>query len=428
MSKLKALRQRRAELRDEGTAIVQAYKAESRDPTETEDQRLGELHAEIEQVETDIEQAERRADIERALVVESNGREIEGGRLDRAASPTGGFDDFGEYCVSLVAAARPGMPQDPRLVAAPTTITQESTGADGGYLVPVEFAGRIFAHSLEEDAFLPMTDNDTVRGNSMTFPRDETTPWGSNGVRAYWEAEASQATQTKASLGSDIQRLHKLFALAPVTEEMVADSALIGGYVERKAGESIRWKTNDALMNGTGAGQPLGMLNANNSALVVQAKETSQTADTIVAGNVVKMFPRLLNPARGVWVVNPDAWPQLPLMTIGDQPVFTLPAGGGGLTSTPSGFLLGRPVMMSDTMQTVGDQGDLAFIDWRAYHTITKVGGVRTATSMHLWFDYDVMAFRATFRIDGAPWHKNAVTPPNSAVTRSSAVVIAARA
>ncbi len=51
-----------------------------------------------------------------------------------------------------------------------------------------------------------------------------------------------------------------------------------------------------------------------------------------------------------------------------------------------------------------------------------------TATSMHLWFDYDVQAFRATFRIDGHPWHAAAVTPPNSSVTRSSCVNLAARA
>jgi hypothetical protein len=36
------------------------------------------------------------------------------------------------------------------------------------------------------------------------------------------------------------------------------------------------------------------------------------------------------------------------------------------------------------------------------YQTITK-GGVQTATSMHLYFDADAMAFRLTFRIDGKP-------------------------
>ena len=48
----------------------------------------------------------------------------------------------------------------------------------------------------------------------------------------------------------------------------------------RKAGEKIAFKINDAIINGTGVGQPLGIFNA--TALVSQAKEGSQAADTVV--------------------------------------------------------------------------------------------------------------------------------------------------
>jgi HK97 family phage major capsid protein len=115
--------------------------------------------------------------------------------------------------------------------------------------------------SLDSDAFLPKTDSMPVSGNSITFPSDETTPWGTNGVRVYWAAEAAQATATKPIIKPNTMRLNKLFGLVPVTDELLADSPAIGAYLTGLLGRSIKWKVNDAIMNGTGAGQPLGILN-----------------------------------------------------------------------------------------------------------------------------------------------------------------------
>lgn len=431
MTKLMTLRERRETLRASGAAIVNAYKGENREPTAGELEQLSDLTTQLTATEAEIIEAEAVADAERAFVM--SGREPTAEAVAMAISPTGGFIDVGEFCAAVFRASANGAVADPRLLPdvsaqGPTTFGNESSGADGGYMVPAEFSARMRAHMLEEQSFLDMADVDEIAGNAMTFPRDETTPWGSNGVRAFWEAEAAQAQQTKPILGIDTSRLKKLMALVPMTDELLADQGVMGGYVTRKAAESIRWKSNDAMMNGNGAGQPFGMIAAGNSALVVQPKEGSQGAATIQAENVIKMYARNLNPGRAVWMVNPDAWPQLPLMTIGNQPVFTLPVGGQGLTVTPSGFLLGRPVMMTDTCQTVGNQGDIAFVDWGAYHAIVKAGrAIQNDLSIHLWFDYGVTAFRATFRLDGMPWHKEPVTPPNSSVTRSSAVVLAVR-
>lgn len=350
---------------------------------------------------------------------------IEVGQDRRAYDEKRGFNSYGEFAAAVVRAST-GDSYDDRLrfgAAAPTTYGSEGVGADGGFLVPPEFSREIWGLSLEEDSFVPMTDNMTIGGNSMTFPSDETTPWGTDGVRAYWESEAAQATATKPKFKPNTMRLKKLFALVPVTEELMADATGLSGYLARKTAESIRYKTNDAIMNGDGAGKPLGLVG--HASEISQAKETSQTADTINANNIVKMFARSLNPGRSVWVINPDAWNQLPLMTIGDQPIFI---GPQGLTSAPGGILLGRPVYMSETCQTLGDKNDINFVDFSKYRTITKAGGIETATSMHLYFDADALAFRAIFRIDGQPVMSAPITPPNSTVTRSGMVALAARA
>ena len=79
-------------------------------------------------------------------------------------------------------------------------------------------------------------------------------------------------------------------------------------------------------------------------------------------------------------------------------------------------------------MDTVGDQGDIVLANMAGYRAITKAGGEEFSESMHLWFDQDVTAFKLIFRMDGQPALTSAVTPPNSAVTRSHFVALAARA
>jgi hypothetical protein len=63
-----------------------------------------------------------------------------------------------------------------------------------------------------------------------------------------------------------------------------------------------------------------------------------------------------------VWLIHPDAEVQLPLMTLGQQPVYMPP---GGLRDNPFGTLLGRPVIPHQVCETVGDLGDIMLVDLR---------------------------------------------------------------
>ncbi len=422
---LKGLRDRRAELHEEGCEIVLAYQSEKRDPTAAEDEKLAELTSAVTELDEQISAAEQRADAERKFSIEPG---VGAGGVDRArdVDPEHGFSHIGEFLACVVNASRSGgSVADSRLHAAPTNPAIEGAGEPGGYMVPPQYSTNIRSHSLEGDAILPLTDSDQLTGNSMKFPADETTPWGTNGVRAYWEAEAHQAQQTRPVLEMVELRLNKLIALVPMSEELLEDAPTMGPYVERKAGESIRWKTNDSFINGLGAGLPLGYVNS--PSLVVQAPESGQATATVNATNVAKMFARNLNPGRAVWMVSPSIYDQLVVMTIGNHPVF-VPASAG-IQQTPGGFLLGRPIMMSDSMQAAGNQHDISFVDWGSYHTATKRGAaVTSAMSMHLWFDFAVNAFRVIFRVDGQPWARKPVEPPNTpALTRSAFVTLAAR-
>lgn len=396
-----------------------ALSADAQAAFDAEQAKLSALDADIARVKAAIE-----ADRGSAIVL-PDGARIEGGRDRRADDPTHGFSSLQDFVRAAHSQQVRGQDDERlRFGAAATTYGNESSIADGGFLVPPEYSREVWQHSLEEDAFLPLCDGQTIGGNTMSYPKDETTPWGSDGVRAYWENEAAQATQTKPKGEVNTLRLKRLTALIPVTDELQADGVAVGSYVASKATESIRWKTNQALFSGTGVGQPEGIFNS--AARIDVAKETSQVADTVVAANIAKMFARQIQKRGAVWLINPDVLPQLVVMTIGNQPIWTPP--NSGMADTPLGRLLGLPIIETDVCDTVGDVGDIGLVNWRYQRAIQKAGGIETASSMHLYFDQNMNAWRFTFRVDAKPVLTAAVTPPNSSNTRSPFVFLADRA
>ncbi len=347
---------------------------------------------------------------------------------------THGFRSFGEFAMACIGASGDGAQVDQRLQigaasTAPGSYGNTASGQDGGYLIPPEFSSQIVESAYgQNDSFVPLTDSTPVGGNSMTFPVDETTPWGTDGIKAYWTDEAGASTESKGKFEPATLRLKKLTALVPLTEEMLSDGSALASYVQRKVPTAIAFKTNEALWGGNGAGRPKGFYTATNL-LVSVAKETSQVADTIVAQNISKMRARMAATSyrRAIWCINNDALPQLDnlLYAVNDtNAVIYNPIGG----RYGYGTLLGRDVMVTDFNETVGDKGDIVLVDWGMYRTITKAGGMETTTSMHFWFDRGITAFRTTFRIDGQPAIQAPVTPNKGTNSLSPIVTLDARA
>lgn len=376
---------------------------------------------------------------------------IELGQERRELDAQGGFQSFGEFAQCVIQGSLQNGRIDPRLrsmerdprAAAPSTYGGEGVGTDGGFLLPPQYASDIFTLSQTDDSLLPYTDGVTVSGNSMVFPKDETTPWGTDGVRAYWQAEAVAATATKPKFGATMLRLHKLMGLVPLTNELIDDGSALASYITPLIARSVRWKTNEALLFGTGNGQPLGMLTGATTgaqttvAGIVQAKDAAQAANTLSMLNFANMASRLpAGAGPSLWLITPDAFPLLFTLTIGNVPAY-LPFNqplqasvmGDGATGTAAeGMLLGRPVFKSQHAAALSAQGDVILVAPQWYRTITKSGeGITTASSMHLYFDADAMAFRATFRIDGQPKLLAPIAQAKGSKTLSPFIALEAR-
>lgn len=438
------------EINQQTESIQAKADAEQRALTEDEEDEINKLTLAFKEVTKNIERRELinkqteslKARIGRQTDADADDTGIQNGgkpkkqsfaSIPNAQKGKWGWNDFGEFSSAVMAASLPNSAGqiDPRLIAnAPTTYSSEGVGADGGFAVPPDFKTEIMQTVMAEASIMGMTDGMTSSSNSITLPRDDTTNWqSSGGVQAYWEGEANTLTQSKLALKSDTVRLNKLTALVPVTEELLEDASAVDSYLRKKVPEKFDYKCNDGLINGTGAGMPLGIMNS--GSLISVAAESGQSADTIVFENIVNMYSRMYAPSRssGVWLINQDIEPQLLSMGFPTAatavPVY-LPAGG--LSASPYATLMGRPVMPVESCQTLGDKGDIVFADFKQYLTVTKTSGIRSDVSMHLFFDADVLAYRFIFRVAGQPWRDTAITPANSTVTRSSFVTLDARA
>jgi len=454
---IQAHRERQTELLQANETILAAADAERRELSAEENTSIDNNTAEFDRLQGEIDRRERIA-AQQAALGTSRGRAaapdaIDGddGPQDQAptrpqarapqgpgpraavapvprtqAAGTHGFRSFGDFAQAVRNASLQGAQPDQRLLrnATLSTFSQEGVGADGGFAVPPDFRAAFMSRVFSEDSLVQRCDLQVSTSNNFTVLADETTAWGTSGIKAYWTKEAAAATQSKPNLKEMSVKLDKLTALVPVTEEMLEDAAQIDGYLRSKAPEAIDWELSFGLTWGEGAGEPLGFMRSD--CLVTQAAEAAQTADTINAANCTKMLSRLPTRSRqnAVWLIHPDAEPQLPLMTIGQQPVYMPP---GGLSDAPYGRLLGRPVIPHQVCSTVGDLGDIMLVDLTQYLAVRKAAGVNVQTSMHLWFDQGVTAFKFALRIGGQPWWSAAQSPRSGSTTISPFVTLAAR-
>jgi len=451
-AELEQMQNRLTELGQNANNVKARATAEKRDLTDDERKDLDQIFAAFEELSADIERHEqveamnvkmaapvgRRTDPDNSGETNKNATRAQSDAR-RASLPaqakdhrdTGkwGFRSEADYFAAVVKSSGKGSVADPRLIAnAPSTYGQEGVGADGGFAVPPDFRTNIVKRVMGEDSLLSRTDQMTTSSNSITVPTDETTPWQtSGGIQAYWESEAGQMTQSKPQLTDKTVKANKIIAMVPMTDELLQDAPSMAAYVNGKAPEKIDSRINTAILRGTGVGQPLGYLNS--GALITVNATSSQTADTVNFNNIVSMYTRMTDDGkrRAVWIVNGDVEAQLMTMQFPGTgtavPAYLPP---GGLSAAPYGTLMGRPVVPVEAASALGDVGDISFVDLSQYMSVVKSGGVRQDVSIHLFFDYDMTAFRFVLRVGGQPWWNTAITRLNG-LSRSPFVTLAAR-
>ena len=332
--------------------------------------------------------------------------------------PKDRFSTFGEQMAAIMRSGVPGGSTDPRLFkAAAGTGLSEAVPADGGFLVQQDFATELLKQVFDTGLLASRCRRVPISGNSNSIKIngvDETSRVSGSrygGITGYWADEADEKTKSKPKFRKIELSLKKLIGLCYATDELLGDASALEGVIRDGFTSEFGFLVDDAIINGTGAGQPLGILNS--GALVSVTKETGQKAATILAENVIEMDRRLFaaSSASAVWLINQNVKRQLYTMSLavgtGGIPVY-MPAGG--LSGRPYGDLLGRPVIPIEQCASLGTVGDIILADLGGY-ILAEKGGISSDMSIHVRFIYDESVFRFVLRIDGQPVRASALTP-----------------
>jgi len=422
--------------------IVAKATAENRDLTQEEIDHRKSLFARVEECETQIVDLRKREEIDNRqkapedsittpLAASRTGKKVEVGE-DRKSKDR--FNSFGEQMAAIMRAGLPGGHADPRLFNAASGLN-ETVPSDGGFLVQQDFSNELLQQAFETGVLASRCRRIQISGSSNSIKIngiDETSRAStrSGGILAYWEEEAAEKTASKPKFRKIELTLKKLIGLCYATDELLEDASALEGVIRSGFVSEFGFRLDDAIYNGTGAGMPLGILNA--GCLVTVGAEAGQAVDTVMAENVINMYSRLFASSRpsAVWLINQNVEPQLFTMSLavgtGGIPVY-MPAGG--LSGLPYGTLFGRPVLPIEQAATLGDVGDIVLADLSGGYILAEKGGIKSDMSIHVRFVYDESCFRFVLRVDGQPIRATALTPykGGASFTQSHFIALEAR-
>lgn len=313
------------------------------------------------------------------------------------------------------------------------TGASEDVPTDGGFLVGTDFSNELLKKVHTTGVLPPKCRRQTLSSNVNTFSvpgYDETSRVNGSrrgGVRGYWAGEGASLTASRPTFRRVELTLNKLTALYYATDELLEDAAMLGAEVEDAFAEEMGFKLDDAIWNGSGGGQPKGVMEAD--ALI--SVTVSGTASSYDATDITGAFARAWIPSmgRGEWFTNQDVIPNLHSMvlSVGSTvvPVYQpMTQFGGDFGASPTGQrLYNRPLNFIEQAAANGVTKNLSFVDLSQYLLVDK-GGLKRAMSIHVQFTTDETVFRWILRIDGQPlWH-SALTPFNGSNTVSPYVTL----
>ena len=347
------------------------------------------------------------------------------------------FQSLGEQLQCIVNAESTGQRPDQRLHElhrrAAAAGASEAVPSDGGFLVAPQFSRAILKRMYSVGDIYKRCLEIPIQTSELKFPQidEQSRVNGSRlgGAQAFLVPEGADITTLKGRSTFQLtsMKAEKVIGLLYVPNELVTDSNALDAWVQYALAMEGAFTLENLFVNGTGAGQPLGVVNSN--ACITVAKESGQAANSIISLNVINMVSRLWAPSRkgAIWLYNQNALSQLSQLQI--------QVGVAGSQSnlwhwcedeTGIDTLAGIPAFPSEYCQALGSVGDLILVDFGRYVVAVRERGLMDV-SMHIRFLHDESLFRFTIRANGQPVDSRPVTPLNGTATTSPIVALAAR-
>ena len=332
-----------------------------------------------------------------------------------------GFRNLGEYLRSVSLS-----PWDPRLQELRAVHgASEGEATSGGFSVPTEFSREILDLAIAESLMLKGADVWPMSSSTLLVPGYDNTrsDLSLSGFVGQFIGEGGVITPQKPKLYQVELKAAKLVVDCALTHELLADSPALQRTLNQKIAAAVAGYADQALLNGDGAGRPLGILKSPSAVIV--AKESAQTAGTITFINCCdlesRMHPEFLE--GSVWICSHSCRAQLRQLRM------EIGLGGSLLASAfddSGNRLLGRPILWSTRVPVLGQQGDIALVNLQSY-----VIGLRESFSVEMstaaLFSTDEVVIRVRVRLSGQSKLPAAVVPESGGDGLSNVCLLAER-
>lgn len=157
-----------------------------------------------------------------------------------------------------------------------SNVLQEGVDADGGYLVPEEYDRRLIQTLSEENIMRRL-------GHVITTSGEHKINIAATKPAAAWIEEGGALQFSDATFAQILLDAHKLHVAIKVTEELLYDSAFnLESYIIEQFGKALANAEEDAFLNGTGVGQPLGLFAETGGGHVAGALSAALKADDVL--------------------------------------------------------------------------------------------------------------------------------------------------
>lgn len=250
---------------------------------------------------------------------------------------------------------------------------EQRAAVNGAAAIPTQTLNQIFRY-IEESPILSRIDLTHIPGN-VVLPVEDAV------ADAAWVAMATAATDSSDSVGSITLAAFKLIKTLEITADIEAMTiSAFEAWIVAKLGEKMEKALDNAVFNGTGSGQPTGILKTLSTATGTFTKAKAKYSDLIA---IIAALPS--GPAKNAIFAMPRKLFFTDVIGIEDQS--GQPVCHADPTSPAKYNILGYPVVLDDNIPV----DNMIFGDFKAYKM--NIAKAPTISSD------DSVAFRAGSRV-----------------------------
>ena len=302
------------------------------------------------------------------------------------------------------------VPGEPDTMVPVAVLTGEEVNL-GGALVPTEVARTLESLPQTDTRLVDLCTRWTMTSDRYRVPAMHDDDHSSNaapfGATVQWQADGAPLVGADPKFQGVTLEAKNLNGYLEVDAPLAEDAAIpLAEAIQRVYTNVMDWAVERAIIRGSGAGEPMGIIGAP----ATIAFDRAGSGNTIVDDDMGHLEERLWAgvSSRAVFIANPNI--KEILMT--NAPIRHLSFGPDGLGAAGEMTLYGRRLIFSDHCSTLGDEGDLILADLASYYI-----GVREQITVNLSnlapgaFERNRTLVRVTCRMDATPGVVSAITP-----------------